>query len=112
MRKRVEVLHRFSFYLLPSTVTLNLFQGLLNKMNNHNYYVYILTNFLNTTFYIGVTNNLERRIAEHKIELVDGFTKQYHLTKLIYFEHYPRIEDAIKREKNYYRSLRAPPSFY
>lgn len=68
-------------------------------MKKHIYYVYILTNFTNTTFYIGVTNNLERRSLEHKSELTLGFTKKYHTTKLIYFEDSSRIEDAIAREK-------------
>lgn len=64
-----------------------------------NYYIYILTNFHNTTFYIGVTNNLKRRIFEHKQELVDGFSKKYKLKKLVYYEEYPTIIDAIEREK-------------
>jgi putative endonuclease len=68
-------------------------------MKSHNYYVYILTNFTNTTFYIGVTNNLERRILEHKQEVVKGFSKKYHLSKLIYYEEFPSIGDAISREK-------------
>ena len=63
------------------------------------YYVYILTNFSNTTLYIGVTNNLERRIYEHKNKLIDGFSSKYNLNKLVYFEEYELIEDAIKREK-------------
>lgn len=63
------------------------------------YFIYILTNFNNTTFYIGVTNNLERRIFEHKNELVDGFTKKYKLKKLIYFEECGQVVDAIAREK-------------
>jgi putative endonuclease len=62
-------------------------------------YIYILTNFTNTTFYIGVTNDLERRINEHKSGFVDGFSKKYKLTKLIYYEEYSSIEDAIAREK-------------
>lgn len=64
-----------------------------------NYYIYILTNFHNTTFYIGVTNNLERRIFEHKQELMDGFSKKYKLKKLVYYEEYPTIIGAIEREK-------------
>jgi len=62
-------------------------------------YIYIMSNFKKTTFYIGVTNNLERRILEHKQKLIDGFTKKYNLTELVYFEEYSRIEDAIFREK-------------
>lgn len=61
--------------------------------------VYILTNYLNSTFYIGVTNNLYRRIKEHKIKLNDGFTGKYNLNKLVYFELTESIEDAILREK-------------
>lgn len=63
------------------------------------YYIYILTNIYNTTFYIGVTNNLERRLYEHKHNLLPGFTQKYNLHKLVYFEEYPQIEDALKREK-------------
>lgn len=64
-----------------------------------NYFVYIITNFSNTTFYIGVTNNLERRINEHRSGLVEGFSKKYKLRKLIYFEDYQDINQAIGREK-------------
>ncbi len=63
------------------------------------YYVYILTNFRNTTFYIGVTNDLIRRIYEHKNEVVEGFTERYKLKKLIYFEEYQDPKEAIAREK-------------
>jgi|SRR3989344_1586805 len=68
-------------------------------MSKKNYYVYILTNKNKTAFYIGVTNNLERRIYEHQQELIEGFTKQYKLKKLIYFEEYPSVLEAIAREK-------------
>jgi putative endonuclease len=54
----------------------------------------------NGTLYIGVTNNLERRMFEHKHKLVEGFTKNYGLTKLVYFETYQYVNEAIKREKN------------
>ena len=64
-----------------------------------NYYVYILTNKNNTTLYIGVTNNLKRRIYEHKNKLVDGFSKKYNLYKLIYFETTTDSYSAISREK-------------
>ena len=63
------------------------------------YFVYILTNKRNTTFYIGVTNNLERRMYEHKHELFEGFTKRYKLKKLVYFEDTPDVTSAIEREK-------------
>lgn len=51
------------------------------------------------TLYIGVTSDLKRRIYEHKNKLIDGFTKKYNLTKLVYFETFNSIEDAIHREK-------------
>lgn len=63
------------------------------------YYVYIMTNIGNTTLYIGVTNNLQRRVYEHKQKLVAGFTKNYNLTKLVYFEVLEDINIAIAREK-------------
>lgn len=62
-------------------------------------YIYILTNSTNTVLYIGVTNDLKRRIYEHKNELIDGFTKKYHIHKLIYYEAYSSIKTAIAREK-------------
>ena len=66
----------------------------------HQYYLYILTNKKNGTLYVGVTNNLERRMFEHKHKLVEGFTKKYSLNLLIYFEVFQYVNDAIKREKN------------
>jgi len=68
-------------------------------MWNYNFYVYILTNKTNKVLYIGVTNNLIRRIFEHKNKLVDGFTSKYNLNKLVYYEHFTHINEAIKREK-------------
>ena len=62
-------------------------------------YVYIMSNKTNTVVYIGVTNNLQRRIYEHKNELYEGFTKKYKLHKLVYFEECIDINDAILREK-------------
>ena len=62
-------------------------------------YVYILSNANRSTLYIGVTNNLQRRLYEHKNELIDGFTKTYHIHDLIYVEAYTDIEEAIRREK-------------
>ena len=63
------------------------------------YYVYILTNTNNSVVYIGVTNDLKRRVYEHKTELIDGFTKRYHIHKLVYYEEYSDPYSAIKREK-------------
>lgn len=62
-------------------------------------YVYILTNYKFGTLYIGVTNQLLRRIQEHKEKKVGGFTKKYNLTRLVYVESYERIGEAIFREK-------------
>ena len=68
-------------------------------MNYKNGYVYILTNKNNTTLYIGVTSNLAKRIYEHKNKLIDGFTQKYNLTKLVYYEIFDDITQAIAREK-------------
>ena len=64
-----------------------------------NYYIYIITNKNNTVLYTGVTNNLMRRIWEHKSKLIDGFTKKYNVTKLVYYEIFNNPSAAIKREK-------------
>jgi len=63
------------------------------------YCVYIMTNKPRGTLYIGVTGNLLERVNQHKEEIIDGFTKRYHLHKLVYFEEYSHISDAIAREK-------------
>ena len=63
------------------------------------YFVYILTNKSNKVLYIGVTNNLERRMYEHKNKMIDGFTKRYNLTKLVYFEETSDVRSAIEKEK-------------
>ena len=68
-------------------------------MNDRKYFIYILTNWNNKVMYIGVTNNLSRRIYEHKNKLLDGFTKRYNLNKLVYFEQFSDIGLAINREK-------------
>ena len=64
-----------------------------------NYYVYIKTNKNNTTLYTGVTNNLRRRVFEQKNKLVEGFARKYNLQKLVYYEIFTDIHDAIFREK-------------
>ncbi|WP_436836596.1 GIY-YIG nuclease family protein [Paraglaciecola arctica] len=61
--------------------------------------VYIITNRYNTTLYIGVTSNLIKRIYQHKNKLVKGFSAQYNLDKLVYFECFEDMENAITREK-------------
>lgn len=70
-------------------------------MKSHNYYVYITTNPKKTTLYIGVTNNLARRIREHYLNRGNkkSFVGKYHCFNLLYYERFNKIEDAIKREK-------------
>ena len=63
------------------------------------FYVYIMSSKRNGTLYIGVTNNLEKRVSEHKSGLVPGFSKDYQIKYLVYFEEAASIEDAIEREK-------------
>ncbi|MEZ5813584.1 MAG: GIY-YIG nuclease family protein [Alphaproteobacteria bacterium] len=63
------------------------------------YYVYFVTNWTGKVLYIGMTNNLERRIYEHKHKLLDGFTKDYNVDQLVYFEVFDYPQDAIAREK-------------
>ncbi|MBQ6515714.1 GIY-YIG nuclease family protein [bacterium] len=66
---------------------------------NKTYAVYILTNYNETTFYIGVTGDLQKRIWEHKNKVVDGFTKKYNVDKLVYYELTDNVETALNREK-------------
>ena len=63
-------------------------------------YVYIMSNKPKGTLYVGVTNNLTRRVYEHKNKLIDGFTKKYNLNILVYYEIYDDEIKAIQREKN------------
>jgi putative endonuclease len=63
------------------------------------YYVYILTTKNNKLLYIWVTNNLERRLYEHKNKLIEWFTSKYNINKLVYYEETTNIKDAINREK-------------
>ena len=67
-------------------------------MSKRSYYVYILTN-RSGTLYVGITNDLERRVLEHRNLLIEGFTKQFNVTRLIYFEECGEVMDAIAREK-------------
>ena len=66
---------------------------------SYTYYVYILTNTNNTVLYIGVSNNISRRIFEHNNKLNKGFTSKYNVNKLVYCETFNSIEEAITREK-------------
>jgi putative endonuclease len=68
-------------------------------MSQQNYFVYIVTNQRHTVLYIGVTNDLERRLNEHSLGRGSQFVQQYNATKLIYFEAYSDAESAITREK-------------
>ena len=63
------------------------------------YAVYILTNYNQTTFYVGVTGNLHKRIWEHKNKFADGFTKKYNVDILVYYEVTENVETALNREK-------------
>ena len=63
------------------------------------YYVYILTNKNHTVLYTGVTGNIERRMYEHKNKLIEGFTKRYNADKLVFFESFNNVNDALAAEK-------------
>jgi putative endonuclease len=66
---------------------------------NKNYYFYIITNYEENVLYTGVTNDLERRIYEHKNKLLKGFSQRYNLNKLVYYEVFDDVNEAIYREK-------------
>jgi putative endonuclease len=63
------------------------------------YYIYILASQRNGTLYVGVTDDLIRRVHEHKEGLIEGFTKKYHVHRLVYYETTPNIKAALEREK-------------
>ena len=69
-------------------------------MNEKTFYVYILASKRNGTLYTGVTNNLLRRVLEHKDKIIKGFTAKYGVDKLVYFESHKYINNAIQRESN------------
>ena len=71
------------------------------------YFVYIMTNKNNTVLYTGVTNDLKRRVYEHKEKLIEGFTQKYNITKLVYYEISGNVESAILREKQIKAGSRA-----
>ena len=68
-------------------------------MTEKSYYVYLLTNWNNKVMYVGITNDLQRRIFEHKEKSVKGFTEKYNVHKLVYFEQTSDVEAALTREK-------------
>lgn len=68
-------------------------------MNDINYYIYIVANKRNGTLYVGMTNNLVRRINEHKEGKAEGFTKKYNINRLVYYEAWAKPGQAIYREK-------------
>ncbi len=68
-------------------------------VSNKNYYVYLLTNWNHKVMYVGITNDLKRRLYEHKNKQVIGFTEKYNLSKLVYFEETQEVYAAINREK-------------
>ncbi|MHC5075417.1 MAG: GIY-YIG nuclease family protein [Planctomycetota bacterium] len=73
------------------------FFNIINRMKR--YYVYILVNRRNGTLYLGMTNDLGRRVYEHKNELLEGFSKKYGIKKLVYYEVHNDVNMAITREK-------------
>ncbi|MBM2814025.1 MAG: hypothetical protein HW421_787 [Ignavibacteria bacterium] len=86
---------------MASSLTLRAEPKKLNEVNNlleNSYYVYIMSS-ITKTLYIGVTNDLKRRVYEHKNKLLKGFTEKYNITKLVWFESTINIRSAISREK-------------
>jgi len=76
-------------------------------MKQRKYFVYILTNKKNTVLYTGVTNNIERRIWEHKEKQISSFTAKYNINKIVYLEDYDDINEALQREKQIKAGSRA-----
>ena len=76
-------------------------------MTAKQYYIYIMTNKINTVLYIGVTSDLIRRVYEHKTKLIKGFTEKYNINKLVYFEATNDISGVITKEKQLKKWKRA-----
>ena len=76
-------------------------------MRDHDYWVYIVTNKTGSTLYIGMTNDLKRRVQEHRGGKVKGFTQRYLLARLVWFEHFRDVRDAIACETKLKGWLRA-----
>ncbi len=86
---------RSNFFILQ----LKIKQSIINYMPYKQYYVYIMTNKNNTVLYTGVTNDLKKRIYEHREKLTNGFTKKYNINKLVCYEIFDSVYQAISREK-------------
>ncbi len=86
---------------------------LIEEINRstHHYYVYRVAREKNSVFYVGVTNDLLHRAYEHKMELLEGFTKKYHIKMLVYYDCFEDIHDAISRE-NYKKMEKGERSFH
>ena len=80
-------------------------------MPNHEYFVYIMSNILDSVLYIGVTNNLQRRVFEHQQKLLIGFTEKYNCEKLVYYEQTTDVRSAIEREKQLKKWNRSKKEF-
>jgi putative endonuclease len=74
-------------------------KGWTSMSNPRQYYVYILASRIGGTLYVGVTNNLVRRVYEHRMKFAEGFTKKYDVARLVHFEVFDDVENAIVREK-------------
>ena len=84
-------------YVFPAHAGIHKLKAMFYNLNQ--FYIYILASQKNGTLYIGVTNNLERRVFEHKKKMNARFTSKYNVDKLVYFEAFGFIKDAIVREK-------------
>jgi putative endonuclease len=71
----------------------------MQTMETRKFYIYILTNKINGTLYVGITGDLIERVTQHKEKIIKGFTKKYNLTRLVYYEEYENPKEAIYREK-------------
>ena len=80
-------------------------------MPNREYVVYIMSNVLDSVLYIGVTNNLRRRVFEHQQKIVPGFTEKYNCEKLVYYEQTTDVRAAIEREKQLKKWSRSKKEF-
>src|SRR5437773_1852860 len=89
--------HRVSPSARPMTDGHPVFKS--GQMGARTFYVYILASRIGGTLYIGITNDLIRRVAEHRLKLVKSFTGKYDVVRLVYFEQFEDPENAIRREK-------------